>query len=95
LISSTDRKDGENPFVADELGGGEVAEGANSSCSALVALRKQTVLPISVTVADTWLAAASNKLTGDIPKLVACVLEAVTRLLRVASALSLKDLNTS
>jgi hypothetical protein len=57
-----------------KLGGGEVVEGANSSCSALVALRTQTVLPISVTVADTWLAAAFNK----IPKLVACVLEAVT-----------------
>jgi hypothetical protein len=43
-----------------------------------------TVLPISVAVADRWLAAASRRLTGDIPELVACISEAVTRLLRVA-----------
>ena len=48
----------------------------------------RTVLPISVTVAETWLAAASSRLTGDIPELVACVFVAVVRLLSVASARS-------
>jgi hypothetical protein len=38
-----------------------------SSCSAFVALRIHTVLPISVIGVETWLAAASSKLTGDIP----------------------------
>jgi hypothetical protein len=93
LISSTDFKDGENTFVADV--GDVTVIAAKSSCSVLVAFRTHTVLPISVTVAETWLAAASSRLTGDIPKLVACVFEAVTRLLRVASARSLNDLITS
>lgn len=53
------------------------------------------VLPSSVMVAETWLAAASKRLTGDIPELVACVLEAATRLLRVASALSRNDRRAS
>ena len=42
-------------------------------------------MPISVTVEETWLAAASSRLTGDIPELVACVFEAATRVLSVAS----------
>lgn len=46
-------------------------------------------------VADTWLAAASKRLTGDIPELVACVLVAATKLLRVASARSRSDRRVS
>jgi hypothetical protein len=45
-----------------------------------------TVLPSSVTTALTWLAAASSRLTGDRPALVACVLAAATRFSTVASA---------
>jgi hypothetical protein len=55
----------------------------------------QIVIPISVTVTDTWLAAALRKLIGDIPELVACVLDAVTRLLSVALALSLRAFSMS
>jgi hypothetical protein len=47
----------------------------------MVAFRIKITFPISVMVVETWLAAASNKLTGDIPELVACPFEAVTRLL--------------
>lgn len=46
-------------------------------------------------VADTWLAAASKRLTGDIPELVACVLDAATKLLSVASARSRSDRRAS
>jgi len=63
LSSSTVRKDGEKPLEPDEeetaCGAGDddddetVAVAANSSCSALDAFRTHTVLPISVTVADT------------------------------------------
>lgn len=68
------------------VGGGDV--GPKCSCSAFVALRMQIVLPISVTVYETWLAAASSRLTGAMPALVACVFAAVTKLLSVASARS-------
>lgn len=92
LSSLTDRKAGEKLPPGEELDRGG---STNWSCSALVALRTQSVLPISVTVEDTWLAAASNKLTGDMPLLVACVLEAVTRLLNVASMRSCKAWSVS
>lgn len=81
--SSTERLDG---------GGCEVSGGTvNSSCSARVALRMQMILEISVTVAETWLAAASRRLTGDIPELKACVLVATTRFERVASRRSREE----
>ena len=86
LVSSIDLRVELNVTDDEAVAGGDV--GMKRSCSALVALRMQIVLPISVTVSDTWLAAASRRLTGDIPALVACVLAAATRLLRVASARS-------
>lgn len=63
----------------------------NSSCSARVAFRMQMILEISVTVIETWLAAASRRLTGDIPELTACVLVATTRFERVASRRSRRE----
>ena len=92
LWGSVDRKE----LAMDEGtpdGGGET--GANRSCSAFVALRMQTVLPISVTVSETWLAAASSRLTGDMPAPVACVFAAATRLLSVASARSRRACSAS
>ena len=65
------------------------------SSSAFVDLRMRTILPMSVTAADRWLAAASRRLTGDIPMLVACVLVAVTRFPSVASVRSLRACNPS
>ena len=65
-------------------------DGANRSCSVLVARRRRTTRSSSVTAAETWLAAASSKLTGERPKLVACVLEAATRFDSVASTRSSK-----
>jgi hypothetical protein len=55
----------------------------------------QTLFPISVMVTDTWLAVASRRLTRDMPKLVTGVLDAVTRLLSVALASSLRAFSTS
>ena len=78
-------KDGEKPvFKAAEFGGAgdEDEEALESSCSARDALRMQIVFPISITIADTWLAAAARRLTGNILELVACVLNAVMRLKR-------------
>jgi uncharacterized membrane protein (DUF441 family) len=72
-----------------------IGAGENSSCSACVAFRMKTIFAISVTVEETWLAAASSKLTGDMPELVACVLVATTKLLKVASARSLRVLKLS
>jgi hypothetical protein len=43
-------------------------ETENASCSARVALRMQTILEISVTIVETWLAAVSRRLTGDVPE---------------------------
>lgn len=81
-----------NPFMLiDELEDGI----SNASCSAFVAFRMCTVFATSVIVDDTWLAAASSKLTGDIPALVAWVFVAVTRLLSVASARSRRTRNAS
>ena len=72
--------------------GCEGSEGTeNSSCSARVALRMQIILEMSVTVAETRLAAASRRLTGDIPELMACVLVAATRFERVASRRSRRE----
>ena len=73
LTSSTELKDGDKPSAVAEFGGAgdEAEEPLKSSCLARDAFRKQTVLPISVMVADTWLAGASRGLTGDIPRLVA------------------------
>jgi hypothetical protein len=85
FASSTDRRLGANPFVA--LVEGD-AYAAAASCSARDAFRMHTVRAISVIVTATWLAAASRRETGDMPALVACVLLAATRLLRVASARS-------
>ena len=62
-----------------------------SSCSARVAFRMQMILEISVIVAETWLAAASRRLTGDIPELTACVFVATTRFERVASRRSRRE----
>ena len=87
--SSTERSIGEKAFRV----GGVAA--ANCSCSCFVARRMSTVRASSVTVADTWLAAASSKLTGDMPELDACVLTAATRLLSVASKRSDKALSVS
>ena len=63
----------------------------NCSCSVGVALLMKEAFAISVIVDDTWLAAASRRLTGDIPAPVAWLFVATTRLLRVASARSLRD----
>ncbi len=70
-------------------------DGANRSCSVLVARRRRTTRSSSVTAAETWLAAASSKLTGERPKLVACVLEAATRFDSVASTHSSKTCTPS
>jgi hypothetical protein len=85
--SSIDRRDGAYE-EADWEGSGEVE---NSSCSACVAFRMKISLDISVMVADTWLAAASRRLTGDMPELVACVLVAATRFDSVSSRRSRRD----
>ena len=66
----------------------------NWSCSAELALLMKPTFAISVIV-NTWLAAASRRLTGDIPAPVAWLLVATTRLLRVASARSFRERSTS
>lgn len=86
FVSSIDRNVGLKADDGDAVAGGDA--GVKRSCSALVALRMQTVLPMSVTVRETWLAAASSRLTGDMPALVAWVFTAATKLLSVASARS-------
>ena len=74
--------------------GCEGSEGTGDSfCSAHVALRMQMVLEMSVMVAEIWLAAASRRLMGNIPELMACVLVAATgtRFERIASRCSQRE----
>lgn len=94
-LSSIDpERNGEVKPLAD-IGVVAGIEVSNCSCSALEALRMCTVFAISVIVDETWLAAASRRLTGDIPAPVACVLVAAIRLLNVASARSRRTRSAS
>ena len=86
LISSTDDSDGKNtpkPRHNNVFGAA-----ANCSPSALLALQIYSIRLIPGTAAERWPAAGFNKLTAIIPKpkLVASVLEAVTKLLGVTFA---------
>jgi hypothetical protein len=52
---------------ADMLCTGDDADRPSSSSSSDVALRTRTSLTMSMTVTERWLAAASSRLTGDMP----------------------------
>ena len=65
--SSICLREGDHPPLLGE----ETDVGMNCSCSFFDAFRNPTIFPISVTVVATWLAAASKRLTGDSPALVA------------------------